>query len=766
MIKSNSKNLNIETSLLKCMQLKDVYSKYINFIDFKRLLPNTALLLKDYGKYFSLYPESEKIDFGKFYTHFIQDWHNKDISVLEGPYENYFRDDVFPAIENYPEEDAEKCLLGLLRNKFEDDVSKASAQSDDVFKIKQIIDTYEEQVNKITRNVDKDVHTIADVDFEVLDKSKGLEWCLPSLQKSLGGITQGQLIILSADFGVGKEQPVSAKISTPTGWTRMGAIKLGDAVNGQTGVAKVVGIFPQGVKPVYELTFSDGRTCEAGLQHLFEVATKREKDKYHYGQKATYTIKNVKELMNSKENLYIRTCEPVEKIYRDVIIPPYSLGVLLGDGCLTEHGLTLSSNEPDVVKKVSKELDLEVTKTKHGYTWIFRTISTDRKYKNYLVEKNLNCRSENKYIPEEYLHVSVIQRRDLLKGLMDTDGSVGDKNRFSFSTVSRKLMEGFVELCQSLGYVVSVSEDKRTEKYSTGVCYMIKIQTNDIIFSSVKHLDRYYTNLNKGCCYKRYNDHIRIVNIKYVRDEESQCILVDSEDHLYLTDNYVVTHNTALAISQATHTFKQLAKQGKTAPILYFNSEGTAGDVGARFLSNLYREHITEGFEEIVSRREEVRQKFTSVFNSSLFKVIQISNAPRFEDVKRKIDEYQPSLVIIDICDKLAPEENPQLLKKLYDDLRVLSGATCPIIGTSQSGDTSFFDQDAKEVKNRKWLHASDMYGSITGKGGAADTLIMIGQEANSNLRYVSVNKLKRGEPVRVVCELQNQFSYYKELTY
>lgn len=422
-----NKNLNIETSLLKCVQLEDVYSKYINFIDFKRLLPNTALLLKDYGKYFSLYPESEKIDFGKFYTHFIQDWHNKDISILEGPYENYFRNDVFPAIENCPEEDAEKCLLGLLRNKFEDDVSKASTQSNDVSKIKQIIDTYEEQINKITRNVDKDVHTIADVDFEVLDKSKGLEWCLPSLQKSLGGITQGQLIILSADFGVGK---------------------------------------------------------------------------------------------------------------------------------------------------------------------------------------------------------------------------------------------------------------------------------------------------------------------------------------------------TALAISQATHTFKQLAKQGKTAPILYFNSEGTAGDVGARFLSNLYKDHIPEGFEEIVSRREEVRQKFTSVFNSSLFKVIQVSNAPRFEDVKRKIEEYQPSLVVIDICDKLAPEENPQLLKKLYDDLRVLSGATCPIIGTSQSGDTSFFDQDAKEVKNRKWLHASDMYGSITGKGGAADTLIMIGQEANSNLRYVSVNKLKRGEPVRVVCELQNQFSYYKELTY
>lgn len=414
-------HLNIETSLLKCMRLEHNYWRYINFIDFKRLLPNTALLLKDYEKYFTLYPDDDHIDFNTFYTPFSQDWHKKD---LDNNDIDYYKEYVFPAIENYPEEEAEKSLLGLLQAKFEEGVVSAKA---DPTKLRKLTEQYEEQINRIIKSKDKDVSTIADVDFDVLDKSHGLPWFLPSLQKGILALTQGQFVVVSADYSAGK---------------------------------------------------------------------------------------------------------------------------------------------------------------------------------------------------------------------------------------------------------------------------------------------------------------------------------------------------SAFVISQAVHTFKELSKKGKTAPILYFNSEGTAGDVGARFLSNLYREHVLGGFEEIVDRREEIRQKFVQSYNPSLFKVIQISNAPKFEHIKKKVEEYGPSLVIIDICDKLAPEENPMLLKKLYDDLRVLSGAHCPIIGTSQSGDTSFFDQEKKEVKNRKWLHSSDMYGSITGKGGAADTLIMIGQETNSQLRYVSVNKLKRGEPVRIVCELENKFSYYKELTY
>lgn len=224
------------------------------------------------------------------------------------------------------------------------------------------------------------------------------------------------------------------------------------------------------------------------------------------------------------------------------------------------------------------------------------------------------------------------------------------------------------------------------------------------------------------------------------------------------------TGKTAFVISQAVHTFKHLHKNKDKRPILYFNSEGTASDVLGRFLSNLYKDKIPGGFEEIVDRRVEVKEKFLKAFDPNMFKVIQISDVPSFNAVKKKILQYKPALAIIDICDKLAPDEDVLNLKKLYDNLRVLAGAECPIIGTSQSGDTSYFDKDKNVFTNKKWLGDHDLYGSKTGKGGACDSIITIGKEENSPLRYVSVVKLKRGTPARITCELTNKFSDYKEI--
>lgn len=226
------------------------------------------------------------------------------------------------------------------------------------------------------------------------------------------------------------------------------------------------------------------------------------------------------------------------------------------------------------------------------------------------------------------------------------------------------------------------------------------------------------------------------------------------------------TGKSAFVISQAVHAFKYLHKKGDKRPILYFNSEGLAGEVIGRFLSNLYKDKILGGFEEIVERRDEVRKKFIKGFDADLFKCIQISDTPTFAAVKQKVDKYKPALIIIDICDKLAPDEDVQNLKKLYDNLRVFAGTGYPIIGTSQSGDTAFFDAEKKEVVKKKWLTGRDLYGSKTGKGGAADTIITIGKEEGGTLRYVSVAKKKRGSEVRLTCELIDKYSEYKELLF
>ena len=226
------------------------------------------------------------------------------------------------------------------------------------------------------------------------------------------------------------------------------------------------------------------------------------------------------------------------------------------------------------------------------------------------------------------------------------------------------------------------------------------------------------------------------------------------------------TGKTAFVLSQAVHAFKHLEKKGDVRPILYFNSEGTEGDVFARFLSNLYNSSYPSGFEEIINCREEVRKDFLSKYSADRFMVFQISNGG-LSYVRAKLQKYNPALVIIDITDVLAPEEDVTSLKKVYDNLRLLSGAYCPIIGTTQAGDNSYLDKETNQIKNRKWLGDKALYGSKSGKGGAADTIITIGKDDNNpRLRYISTPKKKRGTIVNITCEIHEIYSLYTEITF
>lgn len=226
----------------------------------------------------------------------------------------------------------------------------------------------------------------------------------------------------------------------------------------------------------------------------------------------------------------------------------------------------------------------------------------------------------------------------------------------------------------------------------------------------------------------------------------------------------VGTGKSAFCISQAVTSFLHANKTGGRS-VVYFNSEGTAADVFGRFLSCLYRKKIVGGFEEVITRHAEVVEKFKTTFDHNKFIVFQMSSIKNVEHLREKVLQHNPSMVLIDICDKLAYEEDPQSLKKLYDNLRLLSAEVCPIIGTSQSNNTEYMDQETGESRNRKWLGDKALHGSRQGKSGAADTIITIGKEdTESKLRYLAVPKKKRGEQTKVVCELEEKFSYYKEL--
>lgn len=356
------------------------------------------------------------------------------------------------------------------------------------------------------------------------------------------------------NLGGGKLQPLDSKILTPSGWQTMGDMQVGSKVMTPfDGIATVIAVFPQGVKDVYELTTLDGRKCECGLEHLWTVRTPKQVYNYRshnkeWGWAMTLQTKDLIDGLEQGKKYFIPNNKAIEFGEKELPIPPYVLGVMLGDGCLTiwrnEKGFKISNTEWDIINKVAKLTDTtRVYEQPSCVTKLFYTPHY-KEYKEYLIEECLLDYSYNKFIPEKYLHSSIEQRKQLLAGLFDTDGSVEPyDNSYSFSTTSVRLKDTFIELCRSLGYTCSCREDRR-EKYTKGVAYDIVIRTDDIIFTSEKHKARYNNERNKTRKYARSNDHSRIVSIKKVRRAECQCILVDDEKHLYITDDYITTHNS------------------------------------------------------------------------------------------------------------------------------------------------------------------------------------------------------------------------------
>ena len=360
----------------------------------------------------------------------------------------------------------------------------------------------------------------------------------------------------------GKFQTLNSLVLTRNGWVKMGDLRVGDKVlTPFDGESKIVEIFPQGEQDVYELETLDGRVCECGLDHLWAIRTPKQLLNYRkngrkWSNYSVVTTSYIIEQMERGKRIHLPLSQGLEFEQKDLPIAPYALGVLLGDGCLSAHkegksknGITISNPEEDICERLYPLLGAErVRVSMNGLAHTYYGENCIKAIR-YIKEAKLNCLAKDKYIPEIYMYSSIEQRMDLLKGLMDTDGTVNNDNTFRFTTTSEKLADCFVSLCRSLGYTANKYIDKRLNKYKSNFCCSISIQTKDIIFNSKKHTERFNRNKkNIKRNYERDNTHIRIKSIKKVRRAECQCIMIDNDKHLYITDDYIVTHNTFAAI--------------------------------------------------------------------------------------------------------------------------------------------------------------------------------------------------------------------------
>jgi intein/homing endonuclease len=329
-------------------------------------------------------------------------------------------------------------------------------------------------------------------------------------------------------------------VYTPKGLQRWEEIKVGDYLfDTQGGVTKVLEIPFDNETEIYKITLQDGRTIEASGNHLWKVIDYNGLEKI----KTTSELKSkyLKQKGKYQESLYyIPSNKGIEYEEQEVKIDPYFLGLLLGDGTLgsaTRNKISFTSAIQDI-KEYSNILNFKYK------TFDDRHHSIEySNIKSYLQELDLyDKRSHTKFIPDLYKYNSKKVRLELLKGLMDTDGTCEDNGNSGYTTVSERLAQDVLFLVRSLG----INCNLNISSNSYGLVYNIRIYTDTPIFK----LSRKYSKqkITKNRAFKT-----GIRKIEYIGKKRAKCVTVDSQDHCYLIGDFVVTHN-----SKGTNSGKQV----------------------------------------------------------------------------------------------------------------------------------------------------------------------------------------------------------------
>ena len=352
--------------------------------------------------------------------------------------------------------------------------------------------------------------------------------------------------VIKAVTGFGKAQPLTETVYTPIGPVPLGALQPGDYVIGANGYpTEVTGVYPQGVKDIVEVEFSDGSAVQCCKEHLWNVQTKAQKHRKQ-GFCAVAIGELVDDLFDNQGNKkwFVPVTGPVRFQRRELPVDPYLLGVLLGDGGLTQNGVRFSTDDPEIVDRVEQlvaPFDL-FTAYIAGHDWrITHGIKKrENPLKTALEQLGVFVLSHDKKIPEIYKHASYEQRLELLRGLMDTDGTLRKRNyHVEFGPVaSKQLAEDVCDLVRSLGGVTRVkSQEYAAQPGKTYWRVAVNLPVNPFwLPRKAKHW-RAKTKQGKTKA---------IVAIRPAGQMPCACISVSADDGLYLTRDYTVTHNTTL----------------------------------------------------------------------------------------------------------------------------------------------------------------------------------------------------------------------------
>lgn len=489
----------------------------------------------------------------------------------------------------------------------------------------------------------------------------------------VGGFPLERIALVHGPSGQGKAVANDTPVLTPRGWVLASEICVGDnVIAGDGSPTRVLGVFPQGKKPLFKVTFDDGTSVECCEEHLWFTTTLRERAKGRYvrgprpirqriptGVDGAGTVKSLAEIREGfrpREHAVPLAGVAAFEPKGDLPLDPYLLGLYLGDGGSTTPNATFHKPEDDLRREFTSRIpDGDEVVDVSEMTLRVRGPS----FRGELRRLELwGCRSWEKFVPELYLFGSPDERLALLRGLLDTDGSVvQDGGAVEYSSSSFRLADDVAFLARSLGGYVS-EETRQTsftykgEKKKGRPSRRLRIYFDNGLVPVVS-----WKNLAKWKGRGQRRQFRTIVSIEPSRFDEAVCFRVEHPSRLFVIKDFVVTHNTFFTLGVA-QSFLRLDR-----PVLFVDAERTLeeGFIKLGLGSEFPRHHVKDEKGEWVANGLWLPRRPGSYEATRL----EVRNFCNTVAGLRKKTSDMTGLVVIDSIRKLVPEEQWEKIQKL-----------------------------------------------------------------------------------------------------
>jgi replicative DNA helicase len=464
-----------------------------------------------------------------------------------------------------------------------------------------VVDRAQAAVYEVTdRRVTEDYVALEDVlqptmdEIDAIASRGGVSFGVPTgftdLDDVTNGLHAGQMIIVAARPGIGKALALDTPLATPDGWTTMGEVAVGDQLLDAAGRPTRVVATTEVLRgrPCYEVEFSDGTVIVADEQHQWLTDTRASRRSTRVPAQVRTTAEIAATLRcpttDRRVNHSVPVAAPLRLPERELPVPPYALGVWLGDG--TSASASFTSADPEIAAHVEAE-GLEaplIGHLRYGLRLPADPPPAERACRDHHGTVQARLRTlgvlGDKHVPVEYLRASEEQRRALLAGLLDTDGTVLPTGLVQFAVTSARLAADVAELVASLGLRCStVTKRVRGRSESSSTAFIVTFSTTQDVFrlerKRLAHKER-----------RRATDDTRtrvryVVDVRPVPSVPVRCVEVDNPDHLYLAGRSMVpTHNSTLGLDFARNAS---VKHGLTSVV--FSLEMSRTEIVMRMLS-------------------------------------------------------------------------------------------------------------------------------------------------------------------------------------